>query len=48
MYKKFDFRLLSESWTDAFLFVSTLNKACVERKEKRERRIFVGDDDEKY
>lgn len=30
---------LSESWTDAFLFVSTLNKACVGKKRKEKERI---------
>ena len=29
----------SESWTDAFLFVSTLNKACVGKKRKERERI---------
>ena len=31
--------LRSESWTDAFLFVSTLNKACVGKKRKERERI---------
>ena len=32
--------VLSESWTDAFLFVSTLNKACVGKKRKEKERIY--------
>ena len=34
-----DHCLRSESWTDAFLFVSTLNKACVGKKRKERERI---------
>ena len=36
---KRSFELRSESWTDAFLFVSTLNKACVGKKRKERERI---------
>lgn len=39
MYKKVPFLCTSESWTDAFLFVSTLNKACVGKKRKERERI---------
>ena len=37
--KKFGVLLPPESWTDAFLFVSTLNKACVGKKRKERERI---------